>query len=632
MNVNNPVRQQRKRKTVNYNFANWTHKPWGTTYTVKNTTGQTISDPLIKKAYMNAKGLVVGTKRKLANNGSVTGNTNSGLLKAYGFNTQKKANAAYEKIKQTVAIIPGIGNTPDTRVLRSALRGALEHFASPAVRQAHSGSLLETTSFAVGAIEAGVNVLYFDDAPLNKNIVNATGLPRTFILKSEFSLNNTIKTMETDPELRSVWKMIVGLASNKSSVAANPNNMRAWVESKTSVYKGFSGVEPDVLEWIPDAVGCPNGLINIYELKIGEGKAETEPAEAYQLVKAKRTIELSFILAGKKPPCFRLYFLPWMYSTSANKRPKFTNYKGYPGHGVAAWRILSTKDADGYQVKELSRESFQKTTGLSADVMTMSLDLLRTQEMSQLLKILQHIRRHSLGFKSTSRQTYMRTAAALRRANRVPKKEVATFGNMQSVMQRAFPGRNLPKGQDDLAVYILSLPQGKVNAKASNIVSRAFKRLAARPESKWVASANGRNLNAGNFGFTRNNNYISNAEGPGIRNNKEMQRIKAGLARQDVLNFTTRRELQGINFKEKSQGSSANAAARNAAAILNRANLNNTNATKFEALYSTFLSTHGGGAGNVMRKAIELKRNSTMNNSLKNYYNEILTSRMGAAS
>ena len=624
MNVTAPMRQSRKRKTVNYNFTNWTHKPWGSTYTVKNSSGQTISDAITKKAYMNAKGLMVGEKRTLGNKGSTRRNTNSGLLKAYGFNTQKKANAAYEKIKKTVSIIPGIENTPDTQVLRSALRGALEHFASPAVRQAHSGSLLETTSFAVGAIEAGVNVLYFDDPPLNENIVNATGLPRTFILKSAFSLNKTIKTMETDPDLREVWKMIVALASNKSSVAANPNNMRTGVESKTSVYKGFSGVEPDVLEWIPDAPGCPNGLINIYELKIGEGKAETEPAEAYQLVKAKRTIELLFILAGKKPPCFRLFFLPWMYSTPANKRPKFTNYKSYPGHGVAAWRVLSTKDADGYQVKELSRESFQKNTGLSAEVMTMSLDLLRTQEMTQLLKILQHIRRHSLGFKSTSRQTFMRTAAALRRSKRVPRKEVATFGNMKSVIQRAFPGRNLPKGQDDLAAYILSLPQGKVNAKASNIVSRAFKRIAARPESKWVASSNGRNLNPNNFGFTRNNNYISNAEGPGIRNNKEMQRIKAGLARQDVLNFTTRRELQGINFKEKSQGGSANAAARNALAIMNRANINSSPATQFEALYSNFLSIHGGGAGNVMRKAIELKRNSTMNNNSKSYYNGLL--------
>lgn len=621
--MNAPIRQARRRKTANYNFTNWTHKPWGGyTYVVKNSSGHTVSDPTTKKAYMTAKGLVVGEKRKLGNNGTVKRNANSGLLKAYGFNTQKKANAAYEKIKKTVSIIPGIENTPDTRVLLSALRGALEHFASPAVRQAHSGSLLETTSFAVGAIEAGVNVLYFDDAPLKKNIVNVTGLPRTFILKSEFSLNNTIKTMETDPELREVWKMIVALASNKSSVAANPNNMSTWVESKTSVYKGFSGVEPDVLEWVPDAAGCPNGLINIYELKIGEGKGETEPAEAYQLVKAKRTIELSFILAGKKPPCFRLYFLPWMYSTPANKRPKFTNYKGYPGHGVAAWRILSAKDADGYQVKELSRESFQKNTGLSAEVMTMSLDLLRTQEMTQLQKILAHIRRHSLGFKSTSRQTYMRTAAALRRSKLVPKKEVATFENMQSVLQRALPGKNLPTGQDDLAAYILSLPQGKVNAKASNIVLRAFKRLAARPESKWVASSNGRNLNPNNFGFTRNNNYISNAEAPGIRNNKEMQRIRAGLSRPDVLNFMTKRILQGTNLKEKPQVAPRNFA--NASAILERANINSSPATQFEALYKAFLNTHGGAASKVMQNVVTFRRNTATNNNSKSYYNGLL--------
>jgi hypothetical protein len=349
-------------------------------------------------------------------------------------------------------------------------------------------------------------------------------------------------------------------------------------------------------------------------LKIGEGKGETEPAEAYQLVKAKRTIELLFILAGKKPPCFRLYFLPWMYSTPANKRPKFTNYKGYPGHGVAAWRILSTKDANGYQVKELSRESFQKNTGLSAETMTLSLDLLRAKEMTQVQKILSHIRRHSLGFGSTSRQTFLRTASALRRAKRVPRKEVSTFENMQSVMQRAFPGKNLPKGQDDLAAYILFLPQGKVNAKASNIVLRAFKRLASRPESKFSAfsSSLGRQVQPNNFGFSRNNNYISNSEAVGIRNNKEMQRLKAGMARQDVLNFTTRSVIQGINFKEKSPSNQAIERVLRAPATATA-----NGRAPFLQVYSNFLRDHSNLGPNLNARLRALANSGNTNANMK---------------
>jgi hypothetical protein len=128
-------------------------------------------------------------------------------------------------------------------------------------------------------------------------------------------------------------------------------------------------------------------------------------------------------------------------------------------------------------------------------------------------------------------------------------------------------------------------------------------------------------LNPNNFGFTRNNNYISNAEAPGIRNNKEMQRIRAGLSRPDVLNFMTKRVLQGTNLKEKPQGAIAT---KNALAILGRNNINSSPATQFEALYSSFLATHGGAAGKAMQNAITFRRNTAMNNNSKSYYNGLL--------
>lgn len=63
-----------------------------------------------------------------------------------------------------------------------------------------------------------------------------------------------------------------------------------------------------------------------------------------------------------------------------------------------------------------------------------------------------------------------------------------------------------------------------------------------------------------------------------------------------------------------------NANTRNAEAILNRANLNNSRATQFEALYRTFLSTHGGSARNAMHNAIVFKTRGAK----KNYYTELM--------
>jgi len=613
----------RKRKPLS-NFTEWTARKDGRVsfgHRVTNKNGNEVKNQQLKKAFLEQKGITTNGKRIKINVSAAA--VNPPLTRALGFNTQKKANAAFEKIKKTVAIIPGMGNDRATGVLRAALDSSLRHFANPAVRQAHSGSILETTAFAVGAMESDINVVYFDDSPLKNNIINVTNLPRTFILKSSFSLNNTIKV---DDSLKEVWLRVIGLAANKSSVARNPTNMLLWTESSTSPYKGFSDVEPDVLEWIPPSEKYPRGRINIYELKVGEGKGETQPAEAYQLIKAKRAIEILFERAGATVPSFRLYFLPWMYGTPANKSTKFKNYKTFPGHGVNTWANLSKVDKSGYNITELSQESFKTLTDVSPAVITATLDLLRNQEARQLMNILAHIHRHSIGYKTTTNNTLQRMSKTLRQRKRAPARLLPQFSNMQNQVARIGPRRKLEPGQDDLASYILSLPNNKINAKASDIVSRAFKRLAARPESKFAVSVNGRVLGPSNFGFTRNNNYISNAEGSGIRNSKEMQRIRAGLAKPGVLNVTTRLVLAGVNFKEKSAREAYN---RNAAAILNRANLNSTPTTQFEALYKTFLNTHGRNAITAMNQLIQSKKNSAMNNNTKSYYNGLATRARG---
>ena len=65
-------------------------------------------------------------------------------------------------------------------------------------------------------------------------------------------------------------------------------------------------------------------------------------------------------------------------------------------------------------------------------------------------------------------------------------------------------------------------------------------------------------------------------------------------------------------------------AAANATRILNIANSNNTKETKFETLYSRFLATHGTEMGGIILAMIRNKKNASMTNKNKSYYNGLL--------
>ena len=62
----------------------------------------------------------------------------------------------------------------------------------------------------------------------------------------------------------------------------------------------------------------------------------------------------------------------------------------------------------------------------------------------------------------------------------------------------------------------------------------------------------------------------------------------------------------------------------NATALLNRANLNNTENTKFETLYAKFLNTHAGPVGQIMTNLLTQKRNGAMNNNTRTYYQGLM--------
>lgn len=82
--------------------------------------------------------------------------------------------------------------------------------------------------------------------------------------------------------------------------------------------KGEEHVEPDLMFCDPQTK-----TIHIYELKIGAGKAEQVPAEAMQLAKAKKLIQLALKSEWK----VKVHFTPWMFGQWAGTIPMYQNWE-----------------------------------------------------------------------------------------------------------------------------------------------------------------------------------------------------------------------------------------------------------------------------------------------------------------
>ena len=82
--------------------------------------------------------------------------------------------------------------------------------------------------------------------------------------------------------------------------------------------KGEEHVEPDLMFCDPTT-----NTIHIYELKIGAGKAESVPAEAMQLAKAKKLIQLAIGTGWK----VKVHFTPWMFGQWTGTVPAYKNWE-----------------------------------------------------------------------------------------------------------------------------------------------------------------------------------------------------------------------------------------------------------------------------------------------------------------
>jgi hypothetical protein len=212
---------------------------------------------------------------------------------------------------------------------------------------------VDVVDFRLGEFEAnrdtGINMLnlIFEEY-IPKNVMPWDDLsqytPRThptYFIKARFDLNpikswanannllnkreTTVTNKKTKAKTTFVKKAITleSIGRYKTFNARGKNNFKKLLQYTNVNFRTNSkGTE----DWEPDAIYYDGkGVLHFIELKITEGKAETFPAEAVQLVKGKKLAELILNFNKPRVSSIKLYFIPWRFGT---KYPiDFRNWK-----------------------------------------------------------------------------------------------------------------------------------------------------------------------------------------------------------------------------------------------------------------------------------------------------------------
>jgi hypothetical protein len=303
---------------------------------------------------------------------TIGGNENNEENKAGG---EGLFNAGNRKIKKKTGKRLFISGAMVTRPKESINRATFQLqalFSAPSF-QSYSGSELETRAIEIAARAENIHVIKFDRSGNHVMHPGAQifGLrQRTFIFKPRFDLNYLKEASE------------VG-STNKSK--GMKELLDACARSKS---KGKNHVETDLIEYIP---GSPP-IIKLYELKIGEGKPEPFPAEAYQLLKSKRLLELEAKRLGIERPLIKCYFLAWFFGIHPVSGMleaadvKFTEPLQY---SMRIHNLLSNNGTNNWDViKKLTPAQFEEITGLSTQIVTGQLIRDRMNTFKNIRKVL----------------------------------------------------------------------------------------------------------------------------------------------------------------------------------------------------------------------------------------------------
>ena len=316
-----PARQAQP-VAVNGNMSNFKNWLWSgdkrRVAWLKNATGKpiqvTAAHPQSKKAKIFLERIEANANFRANHNKAAASSKNTGgsLQERVG-----GGEAKFAENRTRTMIFIGENNWP--KALRYAALSFRPMF-SMAQLQSWSGSVLETRAIEYAARKGGVRCVKFNRK--EQRLGGAAQIfevkQRTFFFKPRFSLD-PIKN-DTNPKWTSAMKEVV----DKTAGGAG---------------KGVNDVETDVIEAFPigykNEYGTvyPNGLIRLYECKIGLGKPEgsAKAGESLQLMKAKRLLSIYWetLMGGAAQitsyPVIECYFLAWKFGETADGAIGATN-------------------------------------------------------------------------------------------------------------------------------------------------------------------------------------------------------------------------------------------------------------------------------------------------------------------
>jgi hypothetical protein len=316
------------------------------------------------------------------------------------FESVRKNNSAH--------IAPATAHLPMNKRLRWAFQNAVTNerarLFTTSLRQARSGSLFEQVGIAVAAAATNdsVHVLFWDDdndfPPINiagdksigsvwtthQNLLRAG--KTLLVLKARLYLG-PIKDHETNQDFKKAWYTLVKEDANFTHKQPNYGtglSRYIGIHANYSKWKGFKHVEPDAMLFRLLASG--HLQIRVCELKATLGKPEGVPAEAAQLAKAGRVVELDLAAVNAPPIDLHLHFYPLRYGVANQGKVNYTdpyalNSKIAP-HILEAFRLLGQR----YRTTIMNDASFQQLTGMDPGIIKVVLDVFRRKEIYELYK------------------------------------------------------------------------------------------------------------------------------------------------------------------------------------------------------------------------------------------------------
>jgi len=365
----------------------------------------------------------------------------------------ERGASSYPSKLPTFSRVKGRGMTLINRsMMVDVLHDAARHWGTPSVWAGTLGSILETLAVGYAAKKSGVEVLYWEDnkyfpgsgpgsgttfcggptrAIQDVNTVMYAVREQARQGKGVILLKTVIDTrplysIENNNTRKNGWAQVFFNATEPSALYSAARKIRKTKNSltyndipsiydnvkprgaKNSPWKGYWNAEPDGIFFeIKDG----RLYIDVLEFKITQGKAESIPAEAWQMAKVKRMLEYFF---KNYNPIIRTNFCPWQYGTGVGE--KNVNFRDpYELNKNSAYRWSGEKgrfdelyrnsfgNNSTYKPRVLLPVDFERRTGIRASIAQKVVEAFERGTSNNLRFKLAHVVRHSRVSSSTAK-------------------------------------------------------------------------------------------------------------------------------------------------------------------------------------------------------------------------------------